>query len=144
MTGATLPLAAIRVGERHRKDLGDIDGLARSIADIGLLHPVVVTPAGDLVAGERRLRAAQMLGWESIPATVVDLDSIVRGEHAENTHRKDFTLSEAVAIAEALEPLERAAAAERQRIHGHTAPGRNTVAKSATVKGRALDGWGRP
>lgn len=58
----TLPLTAIRVGERHRKDLGDLDSLARSIADIGLLHPVVVTPAGNLIDGERRLRAAQMLG----------------------------------------------------------------------------------
>ena len=38
----------------------------------------------------------------------------MRGEFAENAHRKDFTLSEAVAIKRALEPIERAAAKERQ------------------------------
>jgi len=37
-------IADIRIGERHRKDMGDIEGLARSIDEIGLLHPVVVRP----------------------------------------------------------------------------------------------------
>jgi ParB-like chromosome segregation protein Spo0J len=66
-----------------------------------------------LVAGERRLRACEQLGWNEIPVTVIDLDSVVRGEFAENAYRKDFTLSEAVAIKRALEPMERAAAQER-------------------------------
>jgi ParB family chromosome partitioning protein len=95
-------IAAIVVGERHRKDMGDIGALARSIADIGLLHPLVVAPNLRLIAGERRLRACQSLGWHTVPITVIDLDEIVRGEHAENAHRKDFTLSEAVAIKRAL------------------------------------------
>ena len=102
-------IADIRIGPRHRKDMDDIDGLAASMAEHGLLHPVVVTPNGELIAGERRLRAAESLGWGQIPVTVVDLDSIVHGEYAENAHRKDFTLSEAVAIKRALEPLEKAA-----------------------------------
>ena len=51
MTG-TLDIASIRVGERRRKDMGDIASLARSIADVGLLHAVVVTPDGRLIAGE--------------------------------------------------------------------------------------------
>ena len=110
---ATRPIDAIVVGGRHRRELGDIDGLAASIAELGLLHPIVVTPAGALVAGERRLRAAELLGWIEIPVTVVDLDQIARGEFAENTFRKDFTLSEAVGIKRALEPIEREAAKER-------------------------------
>jgi N6-adenosine-specific RNA methylase IME4 len=104
----------IIVGERHRKDMGDIAGLAASIHELGLLHPIVITPDGELIAGERRLRAAESLGWSEIPVTVVDLDSIVRGEFAENTFRKDFTLSEAVAIKRAVEPREKAAAKGRQ------------------------------
>ena len=52
-----LPVNKIRIGKRHRRDLGDIDGLARSIGDLGLLHPVVVRPDGKLIAGERRLAA---------------------------------------------------------------------------------------
>jgi ParB family chromosome partitioning protein len=107
-------IADIKVGTRHRRDLGDIEGLAASIADIGLLHPIVIRPDGTLIAGERRLQAAQALGWSDVPVTVIDLDAVVRGEFAENSLRKDFTPSEMVAIADAIEPLERAQAKHRQ------------------------------
>jgi hypothetical protein len=59
----TRRLDEIIVGQRHRRDLGAIAGLARSIDELGLLQPVVLTPAGQLIAGERRLGAAKMLGW---------------------------------------------------------------------------------
>ncbi len=36
-----VPISAIRVGERHRKDMGDIDALAASIENVGLLQPIV-------------------------------------------------------------------------------------------------------
>ena len=136
----TLPLKQIRVGKRHRRDMGDIAGLAQSIADTGLLHDVVVTPDGTLIAGERRLRAFELLGRTEIPVKVVDLDSVVRGEFAENTHRKDFTLSEAVAIKRALEPLERKAAKERQKAAGRER-GRGKIAsgKLPQSNGRAGD-----
>jgi hypothetical protein len=42
-THRLLSIAAIRVGERHRKEMGDIDALARSISENGLLHPIVVS-----------------------------------------------------------------------------------------------------
>ena len=60
-------IADIQIGERHRKDMGDIEGLARSIDEIGLLHPVVVRPDGILVAGERRFWAwtSETLGMTS-------------------------------------------------------------------------------
>jgi N6-adenosine-specific RNA methylase IME4 len=104
----------IVVGERHRKDMGDVAGLGRSISEIGLLHPIVIKRNGELIAGARRLRACVELGWTEIPVHVVDLDEIVHGEFAENAVRKDFTLSEAVAIKRAIEPLEKVAAKERQ------------------------------
>ena len=109
------PIAKIHIGKRHRRDLGDVDGLAASIAELGLLHPVVIRPDGALIAGERRLEACKALGWTHVPVTVVELHKIARGEFAENAVRKDFTLSEAVAIKRALEPIERAAAKERMR-----------------------------
>lgn len=108
----------ITVGEHHRRDMGDIEGLARSIEEVGLLHPVVVTPDGRLIAGRRRLMAASLLGWEEVAVRVVDLEDIARGEFAENVQRKDFTPSEAAAIARALEPGEREAARERQAAAG--------------------------
>jgi hypothetical protein len=46
------PLSAIRIGARVRHDFGDIGGLARSIEQHGLLHPVVITEAGELIAGQ--------------------------------------------------------------------------------------------
>ena len=114
----------IKVRNRFRKSLGDIDSLARSIEEVGLLHPIVVRPDGRLIAGERRLAACKKLGWKSVPVTFVNLKEVARGEYAENAHRKDFLPSQIDAIRRALLPLEKAAAKERQRQHGDTAPGR--------------------
>jgi len=97
-TQHTMRIADIRIGTRHRRDMGDIGALAGTIADVGLLHPVVVKPDGTLIAGERRLRACELLGWRSIPRRVVDLDKIMRGEFAENAYRKEFLPSEIHAI----------------------------------------------
>ena len=40
--GSTVAVEAIKIGERHRRDLGDIAALAESIRSVGLLHPPVV------------------------------------------------------------------------------------------------------
>jgi ParB-like nuclease domain len=72
-------LAKIRVGERARRDLGDVASLAESIEQLGLLNPVVVTPDGELIAGERRVEAFRLLGRSEIPACVLDLQHIVSG-----------------------------------------------------------------
>ena len=61
----------IVVGDRHRRDLGDIDGLAASIEDIGLLHPITVDEQSQLLAGARRRAACKRLGWRDIPVNVV-------------------------------------------------------------------------
>jgi ParB-like chromosome segregation protein Spo0J len=49
------PISEISIGHRHRQE--DIDALAASIEAIGLLHPVVVSQHGRLLAGQRRLMA---------------------------------------------------------------------------------------
>jgi ParB/RepB/Spo0J family partition protein len=121
---AELPINKIRVRNRYRKSLGDIQFLAANIAELGLLHPIVVRPDGRLIAGERRLAACKSLGRKSVPVTCVDLKEVVSGEFAENSFCKDFLPSEVEAIRRGLEPYEKAAAKERQRRHGGTAPGR--------------------
>ena len=131
----TIELGRIKVGKRHRRDLGDIGPLAANIADIELLHPIVIRQDGKLIAGERRLEAVKVLGWSKVPATIIDLDAVVRGEFAENTFRKNFTLSEAVAIKRALEPIERKAAKQRQGARTDKHPEKF----STSSKGRALD-----
>jgi len=89
--------------ERYRADYGDISILANSIESIGLLHPVVVNNDKQLICGGRRVKAFQHLGINKIPARIIDIDSILVGEYAENEVRKDFTQSERVAIARAIE-----------------------------------------
>ena len=64
-------VANIIVGERHRRDMGDIDGLAASIAEIGLLNPITIDENGRLLAGARRLAACKQLGLEQIEVRIV-------------------------------------------------------------------------
>ena len=71
-TVCEIPLADIEIGERHRREMGNIAELAQNIAEIGLLHPIVVTPPAQggrqqLIAGARRFHAYHMLGWDRIP-----------------------------------------------------------------------------
>lgn len=96
-------LDQIKIGSRARKDLGDIGLLAESIQQIGLLQPIGIDQNYRLVFGERRYRAFEKLGRETIPARIVRVDSLLQAEHAENEIRKDFTASERVAIAKAVE-----------------------------------------
>lgn len=90
-----------------RDDLGDLDGLAASIREIGIIEPVVVTPLTDdryrLLAGERRHAAARLAGCMTIPAIIrPQLDDHQRLIAAviENLQRKELApLEEAKAYA---------------------------------------------
>lgn len=114
-----LSLNAVVVTDRHRADLGDVAELAASIKRVGLLHPIVVTEEGHLIAGQRRLEAYRLLGRKEIETTIAaDLDSasaLLEAERDENTCRLDMKPSEKVALGIALEELERPKAAERER-----------------------------
>jgi ParB family transcriptional regulator, chromosome partitioning protein len=70
---SALPLDSIKIGSRFRHDLGDIGALARSIEATGLLHPIVVSQHGQLLAGRRRLEVCKSLRWETIPVTVMEV-----------------------------------------------------------------------
>lgn len=111
-------ISEIRIETRYRYDLGDIAGLAASMADVGQLQPVVITEDGLLVAGERRLAAARSLGWETVKVHIItnftDAAELLRAERDENTCRKEMTMSELVAIGKRLEELERPKARARQ------------------------------
>jgi ParB family chromosome partitioning protein len=84
--------------------------LANSIREIGVLQPVLVRPMGDdqyeLIAGERRWRAARRAGLGVIPAVVRATDDMGSVERAlvENLHRQDLTpLEEAAAYQQLIE-----------------------------------------
>ena len=139
-----MKIDAVAVTDRHRKDMGDLTALADSIATLGLLHPIVLTPTGRLIAGQRRLEACKLLGWTEIPAVTVahinDARSILTAERDENTCRKDMTPSEKVAVGMAIEELEKPSAAER-KAHGMTVPGRKKNAPG-TVTGSVPKDFG--
>jgi len=94
----------ITIGERFRKDLGNIKDLAKSIEKVGLLHPIVLDENKNLIAGFRRIKAFEVLGRDRIPSTTITLEDLRNGEIEENRERKDFTASEMVAIKRYLEP----------------------------------------
>lgn len=108
-------ISSIRVENRHRQDLGDIQGLADNIKQVGaLLQPIVINSKGKLLAGERRLEALKLLGKKSAPVRVLDLENATLAEFSENAFRKDFTMSEKIAIGEELEAIEKRKAKVRQ------------------------------
>ena len=87
-------IADIVMGTRIREEMGDLTGLADSLAKYGLIHPVVVDEEGRLIAGGRRLEAAKRLGWTEIEVRILgDLSEIERRyiELEENVRRKDLT-----------------------------------------------------
>jgi ParB family chromosome partitioning protein len=87
--------------------------LSASIAEIGVLQPILVRPTPDgafeLVAGERRWRAARRAGLSTIPAIIRTADDLASIERAlvENLHRQDLTpLEEAAAYQQLIEDFE--------------------------------------
>lgn len=77
-------------------DEGQLDELVASIQASGLLQPVVVRPRNggyELIAGERRWRAASRLGWSKIPAVVRDVDdqTLLTLALIENLQRDDLS-----------------------------------------------------
>ncbi len=86
--------------------------LTASIQQIGVLQPILVRPNGsgfELIAGERRWRAAGRAGLATIPALVRTTDDLASVEQAlvENLHRQDLTaLEEAAAYQQLIEDFE--------------------------------------
>jgi DNA modification methylase len=137
------PLKRIQVGRRFRKDLGDLQPLAESIEEVGLLHPVVVTPQGRLIAGRRRLEAVKLLGWRTVPVHVVDLQNVIEGELAENVHRKDFLPSELWAIAKKVKEIVRTPVGRPsekvENYHRFSGKTRDKAAAYFGISGRHLE-----
>ena len=94
--------------DRQRKELTGIEELAASIKQIGLIHPVILTPEGVLVAGERRLRAHQHLGYTHVMVQFTnelakeELEAI---ELEENIKRKSLAWKDEVAAVSRIHTL---------------------------------------
>jgi len=110
---AELPLSSITPNPRQPRQHFDeeaLQELAESIKIVGLLQPVVVRRTGpdqyELIMGERRWRASQQAGLETIPAIIRDTsdDDLLRDALMENLHRQQLNpLEEAAAYQQLLE-----------------------------------------
>lgn len=99
--GQMLPLQLIEPNsEQPRTQLGNIEELAASVREKGVLEPILVRPIApnryQIISGERRYRAATMAGLDEIPAIELDVDDREQLEIAliENIQRKDLTAFE--------------------------------------------------
>jgi len=99
--GSMIPLAMIEANpDQPRTSLGNIEELANSVREKGVLEPILVRQVApnkyQIISGERRYRAATMAGLDEIPAIELDVDDKEQLEIAliENIQRKDLTAFE--------------------------------------------------
>ena len=113
--------------------------LAASIAEMGILQPILVRPGDEegnyqLIAGERRWRAAQRAGLASVPAVIRPTDDVGSVEQAlvENLHRQDLTpLEEAAAYQQLLEDFE----LTHDQLAGRVGKSRSAITNSIRLLG---------
>jgi ParB family chromosome partitioning protein len=149
--GALIPVQADRFGEglqeiplglivpnplQPRKVFSEeaLAGLTASIAEVGVLQPVLVRRSGEsfvLIAGERRWQAAQRAGLATIPALVQDRDELASLQLAivENLHREDLNpLEEAAAYQQLIDDFGLTHEAVAERV------GKSRVAVTNTLR----------
>ena len=130
-----IPLDQINAGNNDRKRFRpeELEALAKSLQSEGLIQPITLRPKADrfeIVAGERRYRAALLAGWSSIPAIIKDLqdDPASAVMLAENTGRVN------------LSPIEEAKAYRKRKEAGWTeARIAETAGVSPELVGRRLN-----
>jgi len=113
LTYTELPLTVITTNPHQPRKAFDEEALASltaSVRELGVLQPILVRPLPDnryeLIAGERRWRAAKRAGLPSVPAIIREVDDTTSLEHAlvENLHRQDLNpLEEAAAYQQLIE-----------------------------------------
>lgn len=130
-------------GEQPRRRFVDetIEELAQSIANHGVLQPILVEPAGGryrIIAGERRFRAARRAGLQRIPAVVRASSDDERLTLAliENIQREDLTpIEEAQAYRRIIE----VSGASQEELAGRVGKHRSTVANSLRLLGLPVE-----
>jgi len=121
-----IPLARIEANPRQPRQRfadAEMESLAASIREHGVIQPVLVTETINgyqLIAGERRVRAARLAGLERIPAVIRQLADVNQLELAlvENVQRAD------------LDPIETARAYQQERLAARVGRARPTIANT--------------
>lgn len=119
-------LDSVTIGERARKELGDIDALEKNMKESGAISPIAVKDNKDgtylLLAGERRLTVFKRNKTNPIPVRIFERElsklEMKVIEKSENFHRKDMEYHE-------LDQLTREIHSMQQALYGVKAPGPN-------------------
>jgi ParB family chromosome partitioning protein len=146
-----VPVAAVGPNPRQPRERFEDEGLqalARSIREVGVLQPIVVRRVEngyELVAGERRLRAAKLAGLATVPALIRESDDTesLREALIENIHRENLSpLELAAAFQELLdEGVSQDEVAERLgHSRAHIANTVRLLALPAAVQGLMAEG----
>ena len=130
-----IPIASVKPNKyqpRSHFDEEDLSALVGSIREVGVLQPVLVRPEGDgyeLIAGERRWRAAKRVGLQTIPALIRVANDAAALEQAlvENLHRANLNpLEEAAAYQQLIEDF----GLTHEEVAGRVGKGRATVSNT--------------
>ncbi|MDE0545935.1 ParB N-terminal domain-containing protein [Microbacterium sp. C7(2022)] len=128
---------SIQIGARHRTDLGDLESLAESIRQHGLLQPITVTPEGLLVCGRRRLEALRLLGMRKVNvwvrAGISGRLTELLAEQDENTLHKGLTLTETATLYAECKKLLSEDASRRQKASRFGSPSTPGMDGAVTV-----------
>lgn len=122
-----VPIADIKIVNRQRTELGDIESLAESIERFGLLQPIVINQDNVLIAGERRLRAHEHLKRDSIDVNffeTLDDAQLHILEVEENVERKSMTWRERTLALEHIHKLQQKSAISEGDMWGMRETGR--------------------
>lgn len=135
-----LKVDEIVVKNRIRQAYNNIESLAESIKEFGLIQPLAIREVDGqsvLLAGGRRLKALQMLGWEKAPVHICenleDEQKALQAEQVENTCREDLLPGEIVAFLSGPEGQEeKAKAKSRQKTGTGVGSGKKSPSVAAT------------
>jgi ParB family chromosome partitioning protein len=122
---------------REDFDAETLDALTKSIAELGVLQPILVRKHGDryeLIAGERRLRAATQAGLDAVPVILREADDVASLEQAlvENLHRQDLNaLEEAAAYQQLVDEF----AMTQEQVAKRVGKSRSAVANTIRLLG---------
>jgi ParB family chromosome partitioning protein len=120
-----------------RQVMGDLSELMASVAEKGIIEPLIVRPRGDrfqIIAGERRYQAAVQVGLRELPVVIRDVDDaeVIELALVENIQRKDLTAFEE---AEALHHLAQGSSYTHEALARKLGKSRTSITESLALNG---------
>ncbi|MDE3155877.1 MAG: ParB/RepB/Spo0J family partition protein [Acidobacteriota bacterium] len=127
--------------DQPRQMMGDLTELMASIAEKGIIEPLIVRQRGDrfqIVAGERRYQAAVQVGVQELPVVIRDVDDteVIELALVENIQRKDLTPFEE---AEALQALAEKCGYTHEDLARRLGKSRTSITESLAIAGMPED-----